>query len=93
MSESLEPDSSLTHEQPTAQAADVSVLKKYLLTVVPPLLEDDGVLHPSLQALLDDPVQQEKLKKFIGEVQVKSLLVQRTSNKGAIGSAIGRRTR
>lgn len=85
MSESLEPggDSIPPVEQNIAQAADVSVLVKYLKNVIPALLEEDNSLHRSLKALLDDSGQQEKLKKFISDPQVKSLLIQRTSAKGS----------
>lgn len=84
MSESLEPggDSIPPVEPNAVQAADVTVLVKYLSHIIPALLEEDNVLHKSLKALLDDPVQQEKLKKFISDPQVKSVQIQRTSSKG-----------
>lgn len=84
MAESLEPggDSIPPEETNAAQAADVSVLVKYLLNVVPALLEEDNKVHKSFKAVLEDSVTLDKLRKFINDSQVKSLLIQRSSSKG-----------
>ena len=64
------------------QAVDVQVLVQYLRTVVPALLEEDDVLHPSFKLCLQDSAPLEKLKKFITDPQTKAVLIQRASVKG-----------
>ncbi|KAH8028136.1 hypothetical protein HPB51_013183 [Rhipicephalus microplus] len=64
------------------ELADVGSLVKYLRRVVPVLLEEDEVLHPSLDTALGDKANLEVLRKFIADPQVKTLLVQRSSSKG-----------
>lgn len=66
------------------QAVNVQVLIQYLRTVVPALLEEQDVLHPSFQDCLSDPAQVEKLRKFISEPQTKAILIQRASVKGEV---------
>ncbi|KAL1414837.1 hypothetical protein MTO96_007102 [Rhipicephalus appendiculatus] len=63
------------------ELADVGSLVKYLRRVVPVLLEEDEVLHPSLDTALGDKANLEVLRKFIADPQVKTLLVQRSSSK------------
>ncbi|KAH7972499.1 hypothetical protein HPB52_012721 [Rhipicephalus sanguineus] len=63
------------------ELADVGSLVKYLRRVVPVLLEEDEVLHPSLDTALGDKTNLEVLRKFIADPQVKTLLVQRSSSK------------
>ncbi|RWS14208.1 Dynein heavy chain: cytoplasmic-like protein [Dinothrombium tinctorium] len=68
-----------TNEQ--VSFADVSQLKEYVKRVVSVHLEEDGKVHPSLESLLEDASIQERIKKFITEAQVKSILFQRSSTK------------
>ncbi|RWS31185.1 Dynein heavy chain: cytoplasmic-like protein [Leptotrombidium deliense] len=61
--------------------AEVSQVKDYIKKAISVLLEDDGKVHPSLELLLEDVVIQDKIRKFITESQVKSVLIQRSSSK------------
>lgn len=61
---------------------EVSTLVTYIKEVVAPALEGRAYVHPSLVNLLDRSSSQEKLKKFITDTQVKSILIQRFSSKG-----------
>lgn len=63
------------------ELADVGLLVKYLRRVVPVLLEEDDVVQASLEAALSDKANLDVLRKFIGDPQVKTLLVQRSSSK------------
>lgn len=71
-------------EAPTPQVAlaGVDSVANYVKRVVTALLEDDSVVHPTLERLLSEENSIEKLRKFISDTQVKSLLIQRTSVKG-----------
>lgn len=71
-----------------AQAVDVQVLVQYLRTVVPALLEEDDVLHPSFKQCLQDPAALDKLKKFICDPQTKAVLIQRASVKGIVSLCV-----
>lgn len=89
MGDSLDPITSVdslppANDQATVQisAAEVSALVNLIKKVVPPILEEDAYLQPSLVNLLDDIHIQEKLRKFITDPQIKSLLIQRISTKG-----------
>ena len=73
--ESMPPEQQVT-------AADLSVLISYLKALIPSMLEDNNELHPSFMKLLEDPIQLEKIKKFITDAQCKQLLIQRASVKG-----------
>lgn len=73
---------SLPPADQVVQAVNVQVLVQYLRSVVPVLLEEQDVLHPSFQECLTDAAQIEKLRKFITEPQTKAILIQRASVKG-----------
>jgi dynein heavy chain 1 len=63
---------------------DIEVVVNYIKRVVPALLEDNNIIHPSLESLLKSEASLEKLKKFISDGQMRSLLIQRSSSKGLI---------
>lgn len=64
----------------TVATADVNVLIAYIKRIVP-VLEDEDVLHPSLISALEEKSNQECLKRFITDPQVRSLLIQKSSSK------------
>ena len=67
---------------PVVALADHQVLINYIKRVIPALLEDDNSIHPSLEAILHTESTADKLKKFISDGQMRSLLIQRLSSKG-----------
>ncbi|XP_015784706.1 dynein heavy chain, cytoplasmic isoform X1 [Tetranychus urticae] len=72
-----------SNDQSTVQlpAIEVSALVTYIKEVVAPALEGRAYVHPSLINLLEHPSTQEKLRQFISDTQVKSILIQRYSSK------------
>lgn len=75
-----------SNDQSTVQlpAIEVSTLVTYIKEVVAPALEGRAYVHPSLINLLDHSSTQEKLRQFISDTQVKSILIQRFSSKGEL---------
>lgn len=82
MTEAAEGTAPVTED---VELADVGLLVKYLRRVVPVLLEEDDVVHPSLESALSDKGNLEILRKFIADPQTRSLLIQRSSSKGESG--------
>lgn len=69
--------------------ADVSVLQKHLRKLVPLLLEDGGEAPAALEAALEEKSALEQMRKFLSDPQVHTVLVERSTLKGA-GGARGR---
>lgn len=89
MGDSLDQISGVDSLPPTTElatvkisAAEVSALVNFIKKVVPPILEEESFLQPSLVKLLEEVHVQEKLRKFITDPLIKSLLIQRISTKG-----------
>lgn len=70
--------------------ADVSVLQKHLRKLVPLLLEDGGEAPAALEAALEEKSALEQMRKFLSDPQVHTVLVERSTLKGA-GAGAGRR--
>ena len=70
--------------------ADVSVLQKHLRKLVPLLLEDGGEAPAALEAALEEKSALEQMRKFLSDPQVHSVLVERSTLKGA-GPGVGAR--
>ncbi|XP_022254854.1 cytoplasmic dynein 1 heavy chain 1-like [Limulus polyphemus] len=71
-------------QPPVPQAVTVvelPILVKYIKRVVPVLLEDDDIIHPALETSLLEKINQECMKKFIADPQVRALFIQRSSSK------------
>ncbi|CAG2102482.1 unnamed protein product, partial [Medioppia subpectinata] len=66
---------------PAVALVDVQIVVNYIRRVVPALLEDDNVIHPSLELCLRNDTTVEKIRKFVSDGQMRSLLVQRSSTK------------
>ena len=63
--------------------ADVSVLQKHLRKLVPLLLEDGGEAPAALEAALEEKSAVEQMRKFLSDPQVHTVLVERSTLKGA----------
>lgn len=65
-----------------APLVDVAILLAYIRRVVPALMEDDGVMVQSFRDLLQSDAAIERMKHFISEPQIQSVLIQRQVMKG-----------
>lgn len=63
--------------------ADVAVLQKHLRKLVPLLLEDGGDAPAALEAALEEKSALEQMRKFLSDPQVHTVLVERSTLKGA----------
>lgn len=82
MSEAGEPEA---QSAPVAQAiVDISTFSAYLCRLVASLLEEADSASPAFKAAVEDPANQEKIRKFLSDSQAPALLVQRSSSKGII---------
>lgn len=63
--------------------ADVAVLQKHLRKLVPLLLEDGGEAPAALEAALEEKSALEQMRKFLSDPQVHTVLVERSTLKGA----------
>lgn len=54
----------------------------YIKKAVTILLPEDDCVPPALSSALDDPENQEKVKKFLSDPQCQALYIQRTCSKG-----------
>ncbi|XP_044746185.1 dynein heavy chain, cytoplasmic isoform X2 [Coccinella septempunctata] len=82
MGDSLEASES-TPEAQNVALVDFTTFKNYIIKAATVLLpEDDGQAQPiNLLAALDDKINQECIRKFIGDPSVSTLYVQRNSSK------------
>ncbi|XP_037072682.1 LOW QUALITY PROTEIN: dynein heavy chain, cytoplasmic-like [Pollicipes pollicipes] len=63
--------------------ADAGLVADHLRRAVGVMLEEAPTLPHSLELALEDRLNQECIKKFIGDPQTRSLLIERVSNKDA----------
>ena len=75
-------DSAEADGQPAQPVADQAKFEAYLSRCVPVLLEDTDTASPAFKAALKDRQNAEQLKKFLGDPQSPTLLIQRSSTKG-----------
>ena len=69
-------------DQSVQSVADITEFLVYLRRVVPVLLDDDDPDLAALQKAVSDKQTVEVIKKFLGDSQCPTLLIQRTSTKG-----------
>lgn len=62
--------------------ADASVLQKHIRKLVPLLLEDGGEAPASLETALEEKSTVEQMRKFLGDPQIHTILVERSALKG-----------
>uniref|UniRef100_A0A3P9LB23 Dynein, cytoplasmic 1, heavy chain 1 n=1 Tax=Oryzias latipes TaxID=8090 RepID=A0A3P9LB23_ORYLA len=65
--------------------ADTSVLQKHIRKLVPLLLEDGGEAPASLETALEEKSAVEQMKKFLGDSQIHTILVERSALKEDVG--------
>ncbi|TNN61008.1 Cytoplasmic dynein 1 heavy chain 1 [Liparis tanakae] len=65
--------------------ADTSVLQNHMRKLVPLLLEDGGEAPASLETALEEKSAVEQMKKFLSDLQVHTILVERTTLKEDVG--------
>ena len=70
--------------------AEVALVCEHVRRAAGVLLEEAPTLPRTLQQALEDKLNQECIKKFIGDPQTRSLLVERVSAKGERVVAMGR---
>ncbi|XP_061897473.1 cytoplasmic dynein 1 heavy chain 1 isoform X1 [Entelurus aequoreus] len=61
--------------------ADASVLQKHIRKLVPLLLEDGGEAPASLETSLEEKSTVEQMRKFLGDPQIHTILVERSALK------------
>lgn len=83
MGDSLE-GSEATPESQNVAIVDITAFTNYILKAATVLLpEDDSQAEPvTLKATLDDPNNQESIRKFLSDPQVSTLFIQRSTSKG-----------
>lgn len=64
--------------------AEVDAVVRYIRRVASVMLEDDEEASPELQTALNSPQYLEMIRKFLGDTQTKSLLIQRCATKGKV---------
>lgn len=85
MGDSLE-SSEASAEPQNVAVVDFTDFSNFVLKAATVLLpEEEGQAEPAnLVAALDDKVNQECIRKFIGDPQVATLYIQRSSSKGGL---------
>jgi len=75
--------------EPSPESQNVAIVEyptfaSYLRKAVTVLLPDEDVVPPAFSLALDDRYNQDCIRKFLGDSQVSSLYVQRSSSKGKV---------
>lgn len=73
--------------EPSPESQNVAIVEfptfaNYLRKAVTVLLPDEDTVPPAFVLALDDRYNQDCIRKFLGDSQVSSLYVQRSSTKG-----------
>lgn len=73
--------------EPSPESQNVAVIEftafaSYLRKAVTVLLPDEDVIPPAFNMALEERYHQDCIRKFLGDSQVSSLYVQRSSTKG-----------
>lgn len=84
MGDSLENTDTSVDPGVNVSIANYDAFANYLRKAVTILLPDDDVVPVSLNAALDDPINQETIRKFLSDPQVQALYVQRNCIKGMV---------
>lgn len=79
--------------EPSPESQNVAIVEyptfaSYLRKAVTVLLPDEDVVPPAFSLALDDRYNQDCIRKFLGDSQVSSLYVQRSSSKGKVRESI-----
>jgi len=84
MGDSLENPDTSVDPVVNLSIANYDAFANYLRKAVTILLPEEDVVPASLNNALDDPVNQETIRKFLSDPQVQALYVQRNCIKGKI---------
>ena len=77
----MEPGSDGSEDSTEAAIADVKSFVKYVRGVVPLLLEGESQVPLELDSSLKEPLHVDYMKKFLSDVQIRTILVQRNPLK------------
>lgn len=83
MGDSLEGSENSPDSQNVA-IVDFTAFANYIRKAVTILLPEEDIVPPALNAALEDRNNQECIRKFLGDPQVSTLYLQRSSSKGRI---------
>lgn len=83
MGDSLEGSENSPDSQNVA-VVDFTAFANYIRKAVTILLPEEDIVPPALNAALEDRNNQECIRKFLGDPQVSTLYLQRSSSKGRI---------
>ena len=75
---------SVNSNQTSVQIADINAFIKYLKQFVPVLLDANFTSINDFDKCLNDKSSVECIKKFLGESQVRTLIIQRFLTKGKL---------
>jgi len=83
--------------EPSPESQNVAIVEfptfaNYLRKAVTVLLPDEDTVPPAFNLALDDRYNQDCVRKFLGDSQVSSLYIQRSSTKGEPSSSGTTRT-
>lgn len=82
MGDSLDGSGEPSPESQNVVLVEFPTFTNYLRKAVTVLLPDEDVVPPAFNLALDDRYNQDCIRKFLGDSQVSSLYIQRSSTKG-----------
>lgn len=82
MGDSLDGSGEPSPESQNVAVVEFTAFANYLRKAVTVLLPDEDVMPPAFNMALEERYNQECIRKFLGDSQVSSLYVQRSSTKG-----------
>jgi len=82
MGDSLDGSGEPSPESQNVAIVELSTFANYLRKAVTVLLPDEDIVPPAFNLALDDRYNQDCVRKFLGDSQVSSLYIQRSSTKG-----------
>lgn len=85
MGDSIEGSDNSTEAQNVA-IVDFTAFANYIRKAVTVLLPEEDIVPPALNTALEDRNNQECIRKFLGDSQVSTLFIQRSSSKGTYDS-------
>lgn len=82
MTDSLDNADTSVETVPNITIVDYGAFANYIRKAVTILLPEEDVVPPALNLALEDPDNQERIKKFLADSQVQALYIQRNCLKG-----------
>lgn len=81
MGDSLE-NTETAADAPNVTIVDYGAFTNYLRKAATILLPEEDAVPPALNVALEDPTNQDCIKKFLSDPQIQSLYIQRSCSKG-----------